>query len=100
MRLAHCVDCLRAGIIMAIPLVIAIVYKSSTECTSHPQSASDRSGKCVEKQTVSSMFQMSLPSQVEDDNTSLELRLRGWRGREDITLRRCASGIPWWTQRG
>ncbi|KAM1301181.1 hypothetical protein ACFX2H_012256 [Malus domestica] len=49
MCLAHCVDCLRAGIIMAIPLVIAIVYKSSTECTSHQQNASDRSGKCVEK---------------------------------------------------
>ncbi|KAM2512163.1 hypothetical protein PS1_036471 [Malus domestica] len=43
---------------------------------------------------------MSLLSQVEDGNTSLELRQRGWRGREDIALRRCASDMPWWTQRG
>ncbi|KAM1302459.1 hypothetical protein ACFX2H_013384 [Malus domestica] len=69
-------------------------------CTSHLQNASDRSEKCVEKQTVSSIPQISLLSQVEDGNTSLELRQRGWRGREDITLCRCASGMPWWTQRG
>ncbi|CAN6576780.1 unnamed protein product [Malus baccata var. baccata] len=42
---------------------------------------------------------MSLLSQVEDSNTNLELRQRKWRGREDIALRRCASDMPWWTQR-
>ncbi|KAM2111734.1 hypothetical protein ACFX1R_014319 [Malus domestica] len=63
-----------------------IVYKLS---------ASDRSGRCVERQTVSSVPQMSLLSQVEDNNTNLELRQRGWRGREDIALRRCASDMPW-----